>query len=140
MVIVVEGKIVPKARPRINTKTKVAYTPKTTKEYEARIKKEYIEQNGVNELFKGLLELNVKFFFKIPKSYSRRRINEIKDKYCGNHKDIDNCIKSVMDGLLKVAYEDDKQVVKIKASKLWTIGNERTEFEIKEIDYDDGSN
>ena len=134
MIVVVEGLIIPKQRPRMNTKTRRTYTPQKTLDYERLVREAYIEQD--NRRFEGLLELKVIFYFKIPKSYSKKRIEEIKDKYCGNHKDIDNCIKSIMDSLLKVAYEDDKQITKITASKKWTTGTERVEFEIKEIDYE----
>ena len=127
MIVVVEGLISPKQRPRMNTKTRRTYTPQKTLDYERLVREAYIEQD--NRRFEGLLELKVIF-------YSKKRIEQIKDKYCGNHKDIDNCIKSIMDSLLKVAYEDDKQITKIAASKKWTTGTERVEFEIKEIDYE----
>lgn len=129
--VIVEGKIQPKQRPRVARG--IAYTPKETKVYEEKIKQAYQEQS--NKRFNGLLSLNVKFYFKVPTSYSKRRTDLIKDRYCNNNKDLDNCIKSILDGLNGVAYEDDKQVVKINAIKIWTTNIERVEFELKEIDY-----
>ena len=131
--IIVNGKIQPKQRPRMNTKTRRTYTPQQTLDYEKLIQEAYIEQS--NKRFEGLLEVDIKFYFKIPKSASKKHVALINSRYCDNHKDLDNCIKSVMDALLKVAYEDDKQVAKIKAEKFWTDKEEYIELEIKEIDF-----
>ena len=128
--VIVEGKIQPKQRPRVARG--IAYTPKETKVYEEKIKQAYVEQS--NKRFEGLLYLEVKLYFKIPKSYPKKRVKLIDGRYCNNNKDLDNCIKVIMDGLNKAAYEDDKQIVKIKAAKYWTSKEERVEFEIKEID------
>ena len=45
--------------------------------------------------------------------------------------DIDNVIKSVLDGLNGVAYEDDKQVVKLTANKYYGV-QPRVEITIKD--------
>ena len=40
--------------------------------------------------------------------------------FCDKKPDLDNAIKSILDGLNGVAYYDDKQVVQISATKMWT--------------------
>lgn len=46
-------------------------------------------------------------------------------------KDLDNLIKSVMDALNKIVYDDDSQIVRIIASKeVCEKGKDRTEVEI----------
>ena len=74
-------------------------------------------------------------YYKIPKSYTKKRIKNILDGMEKPTKkpDVDNIIKIVLDSLNKVAYEDDKQVVKVSLEKLYTKEDERIEFNVKEM-------
>lgn len=49
--------------------------------------------------------------------------------------DVDNLAKSFLDGLNKVAWEDDRQVMKLQISKHYVLGpkDERSEIELTEL-------
>ena len=75
--VVVEGKIKGKARPRFNTSTGRVFTPGDTISYENRIKCCYREQAG--EYLKGPIRVRIEVYYKIPKSYTKKRIQAIRD-------------------------------------------------------------
>ena len=131
--IVVEGTIRGKQRPRFNTKTGRAFTSNQTINYENWIKQCYIEQS--NKLLQGAIRARIEIYYSVPKSYSKRKIEAIKYgiDYPMKKPDCDNVAKIVLDSLNKIAYDDDKQVVELTVLKRWTFGNERIEFEMEEI-------
>ena len=133
--IVVEGTIRGKQRPRFNTKTGRAFTSSQTINYENWIKQCYINQS--NKLLNGPIRARIEIYYSVPKSYfkTKRKIEAIKDgiDYPMKKPDADNIAKIVLDSLNKIAYEDDKQVVELTVIKRWTFDNERIEFEVEEI-------
>ena len=131
--IVVEGTIRGKQRPRFNTKTGRAFTSNQTINYENWIKQCYIEQS--NKLLQGPIRARIEIYYSVPKSYSKRKIEAIKnyEDYPMKKPDCDNVVKIVLDSLNKIAYDDDKQVVELTVLKRWTFENERIEFEMEEI-------
>ena len=133
MIVTVEGTIVAKARPRVCKHG--TYTPKRTKDYEQLIRNSYITQYG--KFFeKGIpVQINIKAYKKPPKSTTKKNLKLIERGLFPWTKksDIDNICKSVLDSLNKVAYEDDGQVIKLKASKEYTLQEERIEIEVKEV-------
>ena len=131
--IVVEGTIRGKQRPQFKKKTGKAFTPNQTINYENWIKQCYIEQS--NKLLQGAIRARIEIYYSVPKSYSKRKIEAIKDgtDYPMKKPDSDNVAKIVLDSLNKIAYDDDKQVVELTILKRWTFGNERIEFEMEEI-------
>ena len=131
--IVVEGTIRGKQRPRFNTKTGRAFTSNQTINYENWIKQFYIEQS--NKLLQGAIRARIEIYYSVPKSYSKRKIEAIKEgtDYPMKKPDCDNVVKIVLDSLNKIAYDDDKQVVELTVLKRWTFDKERIEFEMEEI-------
>ena len=127
--IVVEGTIRGKQRPRFNTKNGRAFTSSQTINYENWIKQCYIQQS--NKLLNGPIRARIEIYYSVPKSYSKRKIEAI--DYPMKKPDADNVAKIVLDSLNKIAYEDDKQVVELTVIKRWTFDNERIEFEVEEI-------
>ena len=129
--IVVEGKIKGKARPRVYNGR--AITPKDTINYENWVKLCYQQQGGKH--LEGPIRARVIAYYKVPKSYTKKRVQAIREglEYPCKTPDIDNCIKIILDSLNGIAYSDDKQVVEITAIKRWTEGTERVEFELEEI-------
>lgn len=129
--VTVIGKIKGKERPRfVNGHT---YTPNATKAYEKLIRDNYIKQ--CNKKHSGAVKVEIMAYYKIPKSYTKKRVKNI---LAGIEKatkkpDSDNIIKIVLDSLNKTAYEDDKQVVKVSLEKLYTAEDERIEFNVKEM-------
>ena len=93
----------------------------------------YIEQS--NKLLQGPIRARIEIYYSVPKSYSKRKIEAIKDgtDYPMKKPDCDNVVKIVLDSLNKIAYDDDKQVVELTVLKRWTFDNERIEFEMEEI-------
>lgn len=135
--IVVEGKIKGKARPRFSTKTGRAFTPNDTISYENWIKHCYKEQDG--RYLEGAIRARIIAYYKIPKSYTKKRIQGILEgrEYPTKKPDIDNCIKVILDSLNGIAYKDDSYVAHVEVIKKWTEEKERVEFELEEIKYED---
>lgn len=136
---VVPGDPQGKARPRFARRGRYVstYTPKETQSYEALVR--YYAANARAQ--KGLkpisaeMGLGIKAYFKIPKSYSKKRKEKcLKGDERPNKKpDSDNIAKIVLDGLnpkMKLnhalhraenvqegLYLDDKQVVSLNVEK-----------------------
>ncbi|MDD6796479.1 MAG: RusA family crossover junction endodeoxyribonuclease, partial [Clostridiaceae bacterium] len=91
------------------------------------------QQNGKH--LEGNIRATITAYYKIPKSYTKKRVQAIKEglEYPQKKPDIDNCIKVILDALNGIAYEDDKQVVQVIAVKKWTEDIERVEFSLEEI-------
>ena len=131
--IVVEGKIKGKGRPRFNTKTGRAFTPNDTITYENWIKCAYQTQGG--RYLTGAIRAVIYVYYKVPKSYTKKRIQAIREglEMPLKKPDSDNIAKIVLDSLNKIAFDDDTQVVELTVIKRWTEENERIEFDLEEI-------
>ena len=112
MEIKVEGKIIGKQRPRANFRTGIIYTPSNTKKYERLIK------SKVTQKVDGAIAIDLECHFKMPK-WSNKKRKETVGKPTLKKPDIDNITKIYLDALNKVAYDDDKQVYQISATKVW---------------------
>ena len=112
----IEGKPVAKGRPRLSRYG--TYTPPKTVEYEKKVKESYISQGGMY-FDEQPLEMRMTFIFPITKSWKKsKREDAMNGRLPMTSKpDIDNLIKSVMDGLLGVCYKDDSQVINVIANK-----------------------
>ena len=118
-----------KQRPRVNRNTGRIYTPGATHKYEKLVKESY----GDNPCFEDqFISIKILFKFEVPKSYSKKKRAEA---LAGNLRptkaDIDNYIKSVLDGLNKVAFLDDRYIYSIEAIKVYTDGEPEVIVEIK---------
>ena len=107
-----------KQRPRVNRNTGRIYTPGATSKYEKLVKESY----GDNPYFEDqFISVKILFKFSVPKSYSKKKRSEA---LAGNLRptkaDIDNYIKSVLDGLNKVAFLDDRYIYSITAEKIFS--------------------
>lgn len=91
---VVEGPPVPKGRPRVNTLTGHAYTPKRTREYEDRIGNAWIALSPRPPMFVGGIGVEVV-------------VHEDEKQHAA---DIDNYLKIALDALNNVAWADDVAV------------------------------
>lgn len=131
-------KIKGKARPRINTKTWHAITPKDTISYESWVKWCYKEQ--CKEYLEGpiivVIIVVIIAYYKIPKSYSKKRVQGIREglEYPWKKPDSENIAKIILDSLNKIAFDDDAQVVDFTIKK-YTEDMERVELELEEILY-----
>ena len=125
MDFIVNGKPQGKQRPRFSRISKTVYTPTKTAKYEKQIAKAYTDSGGKCIPADCYVSVNVSAFFPIPKSYSKKKREDCIERILRPDKkpDIDNIIKSVLDGLNGVAYEDDKQVVEAIGRKYYTEGD-----------------
>lgn len=98
----VQGKPVPKGRPRLSVSKKTGkshvYTPATTKSYESMV------GWAARAAMQGSDPLLCKVAVKI-------------DLYHCNRLDIDNGAKSIMDGMNQICFKDDDQVVELTVRK-----------------------
>lgn len=129
--IVVEGTIKGKARPRVFGKH--AVTPEDSVNYENWVKICYQQQNG--KYLEGQISANIRVYHKVPKSYTKKRIAAIREgtEYPQKKPDADNIAKIILDSLNGIAYKDDSQVVELQVSKRFTFDIERVEIEIGKI-------
>ena len=129
MKVVVTGKIRGKARPRVCRGH--AFTPKDTVKYEKLVRDCYQEQDG--RYLEGSVRALIIAYYKIPKSYTKKRVQAIKDGLEKPTKkpDADNIGKIILDSLNAVAYKDDTQIVDLRIIKSYTEETERVEFELR---------
>lgn len=113
----VEGQPRGKARPRINTFTKRAYTPTITKLYEEVIGLRFQERYKNFTPLECALEVEIKAIFEIPKSYSKKKRAELLGKEHTKKPDADNISKCILDSLNGLAYKDDSQIAKLTITK-----------------------
>ena len=112
----VDGRPVPKGRPRVTRHG--TYTPRSTQEFERRVRKAW-EESGASRFPDGAaLSLTVFAHFPIPKSAPKKRRVQLNGApHTAARGDIDNIVKSVMDALNGCAYADDSCISRITASK-----------------------
>ena len=101
--------------------------------YENLVKRCYQEQCG--KWLNGAIRIRIEVYYKIPKSYTKKRIQAIRDglEMPLKKPDSDNIAKIVLDSLNKIAFNDDAQVVELTVIKRWTEEQERIEFELEEV-------
>jgi Holliday junction resolvase RusA-like endonuclease len=131
----VDGTPVPKGRPRFARRGKFVstYTDKTTLQYEDLIADGAKRAMGMSEPFEVPLEVFFYFSMPIPKSYSKKRTEAcLSGLERPMKKDLDNLIKSVSDGMNKIVYKDDGQIVSLHATKVY--GDPYVEVLIKEAE------
>lgn len=129
--IVVEGKIKGKARPRVFNGH--AMTPIDSVNYENWVRVCYQQQEG--GYLKGSIKATIIAYYKVPKSYTKKRVQAIRGglEHPQKKPDADNVAKIILDSLNKIAYEDDSQITDLIISKRFTEEVERVEFKLEEI-------
>ena len=106
---------VPKSRPRFNTNTGRAFTDDKTRIFENLVSLSYGTRHYFDDEY---IRIKMKFKFEVPKSYSKKKRNQaLEGKIRPTKADIDNYIKSVLDGLNGRAFKDDRYVYAVLAEK-----------------------
>jgi len=119
---------IPASRPRV-TRWSTFYSKKyTTFKEEMEIAKTDIHCIPLNDK----VYAKVDFFVAIPKSWPKYRKKALNGKFCDNNADIDNYCKAILDALNGKCYQDDKQIVMLKACMYWS-DNPRIECEFSPI-------
>lgn len=131
--VIIQGKIKGKARPRV-TKKGFTFTPGDTVAYENWVKLCYKEQDG--RKIEGPIRAVITAYYKIPKSYNKRRVQAIREgiEHPLKKPDADNIGKIILDSLNGMAYEDDAQVVVLMVVKKYTEDEERVELKLEKIE------
>ncbi|QAS52828.1 RusA family crossover junction endodeoxyribonuclease [Halobacillus litoralis] len=130
------GEPVAQGRPRSGRTSRgktVLYDPKKSKDF-----KQYVglvaSQHAPSDLLEGPLNVRVKVYKPLLKSFSKKRTAEAE---AGLYRpvtkpDVDNYAKGIKDALNKVIWNDDSQVVEFTISK-WYSSKPRVEVEISEV-------
>lgn len=126
----------PQSRPRFTARGRYvhAYENKKITMYKRMVAATYQSYFGAVKPTEKAIAVDVVFYRPIQKSLSKR---EHARRVNGEHlpvvkPDVDNYVKAVLDALNGVAFQDDSQIIKLKAQKLYS-ENPRTEIEITEI-------
>lgn len=124
-----------KGRPRFNTRTGHAMTPKDTVNYESLVRLEYAQQtDSFRFQDDAMLDMRILAYYSIPQSKSKKvkaamLNNEIRPT---KKPDMDNVVKIIADSLNQVAYRDDTQIVDCQCRKFYS-EQPRVEVIIKQI-------
>lgn len=100
----VHGEPKGKGRPRFNTKTGHAITPKDTVIYENLVRMEYLNQCGETKFpDDAMLDMRIKAYYTIPPSRPKKKKELMRAGIIRPTKkpDMDNCIKIIADALNK---------------------------------------
>ena len=100
----------PKGRPKFSFKTRHAYTPSKTRNYENELKK-LIKQSYSGMILASAIHIDVCFYLKKPKSV-KRLLPTVKP-------DLDNYEKSLFDAMNNIVYVDDALIVSKVSSKAY---------------------
>lgn len=103
---------VAKPRPRV-LRSGHTYTPTHALEAERRLRQAWVEKHGAVPL-EGPLSLDVTVMLRMPAGIAKKHRNAAQPV---KRPDLDNYIKTALDGLSGVAFVDDSQVVEISARK-----------------------
>ena len=108
-----------KGRPRL-TKNGVAFTDAKTRSYENLVKLLAMQamENAGAQMTDKPVKATINAYFEIPKSYTKKKVQAIFNGEIKPGKpDIDNVIKSLLDGCNKIIFKDDVQIYSITATK-----------------------
>ena len=120
VIFTIKGEPRGKGRPRF-TKTGRVYTPTETAQYESLVGLSY-RNSARGYKFTSPVRVTVKAFHKPPKGKSKRVTEDmLNGRILPTKKpDADNVAKIILDGLNKVAWEDDTQVVEMMVTKRYS--------------------
>lgn len=125
-----------KGRPRFYRGR--AVTPKKTRDYEALVRHE--AQQALEHMvqlpnFEAPCEVSIDVYYTVPKSYTKKQRLQIAESgpwmVRPGKPDLDNIIKSVLDGMNGIVFRDDVQVVALRARKEWCPDDEQPRVEVK---------
>ena len=125
-VLVIPGRPVPKARPRVVTQDgrSRTYTPEATRAAEELIRGAWLESHGRDPLA-GPVGVKLTFSYGV-KPHTRIQVFPLSDspyegvdsiEWEAGWADVENLAKLVLDALEGVAYHNDRQVAYLEATK-----------------------
>lgn len=122
MKIIIPGRPIAKRRPRFARRGKFVTTYSDQETKEGRVLWE-IRQQRPEKLIERPISVYLWFGMFIPKSTSKKRTQLMLDGKIRHTKkpDLDNLIKFYLDVMNGEIFEDDKQIIKIKAVKEYSL-------------------
>lgn len=121
----------PKQRPRFNRVTKRVFTPAASHHYQNVIREMVVLSLAETHGFTAKdfpvydvtipLQLSLDFFFELPTRHpgQKQKSTYLGPRWVPKLSDVDNLAKAVMDGLNKILWEDDRQVVRLIVNKMY---------------------
>ena len=128
----------PKLRPRFKiVRGKVfTHTPYETKAFENELAALYLTRAGRSK-FESYVPLQVEIVFamQMPKSFSKKKRAAATEGLLPHtvKPDLDNLTKAVLDGLNKIAWNDDAQIIALHVMKKYSAGDPYIEVYIKQL-------
>lgn len=141
MKFIIYGEPKAKGRPRFRSVGKFVktYNDEETTNYENLVKLSFVNSGCPAFLNNEPIKCTINLYRGIPKSVSKKKQQQMLNGEIRptNKPDVDNCIKSIFDGLNTIAFNDDKQIVELHCYKFYdTIP--RAEVELEELKYEMG--
>jgi len=119
--------VTPVSKPRMTQRDKWAKRPCVVK-YHTYC--DFVRKIAQNEKFKPSGAMLIEFYLPLPKSYSKKKREELMGQPHEQKPDIDNLVKGLLDALLK----EDKGVHTIIASKSWAEHGSITVLNLKDYE------
>lgn len=116
-----------KQRARI-TRTGHSYTPKATAQFERALRL----MTATHPLQQGALSLDVTFVCARPKRLTKSAPGRLPKT---TRPDVDNYTKALLDGLQGSLFDDDAQLVEVRARKVYAALNELPCIELELLPY-----
>lgn len=120
---------VPASRPRVTRWG--TYYGERYKQFKADMEK-LLMGKGKNPISEPV-KTDITFWVPIPKSYPKKKRDELHGTHCIGNADIDNYEKALYDSLNDVIWNDDKQVVEHRTRKMWIDGRGKIEAIIETL-------
>ncbi len=120
---VVDGKLMGKQRPRVVSRGSFtsSYTPKETVNYEKHVKGCFQEKcEPLKENTALFIEIIIHHEYVGTSKVKRAKMEEL-EIVPAKQPDVDNILKIIMDGLEKVAYQRDSQIIGSLAYKKYAV-------------------
>jgi Holliday junction resolvase RusA-like endonuclease len=129
--ILIEGKPIPKQRPRSSHKNGVfrTYSPQKS---ETKAVKKIIKSQWKGEPLSGAVSLKITCFMPIPKSSSKKEKERLLFTFHIKRPDLDNLEKFYKDAMNGIVYHDDSQVAFVTKQKIYGT-HPKIEIDIEEI-------
>lgn len=117
MTLVIDGKPVPKMRPRL-TRRGICYDPQEAdkRKWKVLILKS-LESTGWEKAKTEPLEISLDFGMQIPASLPKKARDRLVGAYHCKRPDIDNLVKFVLDCMISTVYDDDSIIYSMSAVK-----------------------
>lgn len=129
----VPGNPVGKQRPRFDSRSRRTYTPEKTVGYENLVAL-MAGGSARGDMLQGPISMEIRVYFPIPKSTSKKRRKELAEEKVWHTKkpDLDNVIKAISDGSSGIAFRNDSQISRITAVKYYS-EDPRVEVKMEEM-------